>query len=129
LRALFEHNSVFMANDPFALGAFVMLHPRNQVRGVRTEDVGRIGKLVARDSKAAAVEIFQDDLIGLSLVCRIPIEHCAPVPAFLVEPYESRAGKQGWRVTAAGLSLFKKLGWLHTDATVGQAANERFFHR
>ena len=129
MRALLKQSPVFMTNDPFALGAFVMLHPRNQARSVRTEDVGRIGKLVARDSQAAVVQIFQDDLIGLSLACRIPIEHCAPVPAFLVEPYESRAGKQGWKVTETGLDLFKKLGWLHTDATVGQAANERIFHR
>lgn len=122
-------SSPLMPNDPFELGAFVMLHPRNQARSVRAEDVGRIGKLVARDAEAAIVQIFQDDLIGLSLVCRIPIAHCAPIPAFLVEPYESRAGKQGWKVTPTGLSLFQKLGWLHTDATVGLAANERFFPR
>lgn len=126
---LLPQTSLLMPNDPFELGAFVMLHPRNQDRSVRAEDVGRIGKLVARDVEAVVVQIFQDDLIGLSLACRIPIEHCAPVPAFLVEAYESRAGKQGWRVTPTGLDLFKKLGWLHTDATIGQAANERFFHR
>ncbi len=116
-----------MPVDLFQPGAYVMLHPRSPALIREHQDAGRIGKLLSRKGDAAIIQLFRDDLIGLTMCCRIPIEHCAPVPDFMVEPYEVRAGKHGWRVTPSGLSLFKKLGWLHTDATSGVSANDQFF--
>jgi len=118
-----------MVDDLFKPGAFVMLHPRSPELIVSHQDAGRIGKLMARKADKAIIQLFQDDLIGLTMCCQIPIAHCAPVPDFMVESYEARAGKKGWRVTHSGLSLFKKLGWLHTDATMGRSANDPLFDR
>ena len=51
----------------------------------------------------------------------IPVGHWLPVGDFLVEEYEPRAKKRGWRVSLRGIEIFRKMGWEYTAATEGKA--------
>lgn len=99
----------------FAPGKYVMLHPESQ-----TPDAGRVGRIVNCKGDRMRVEFFDDDLIGKSDYSVIPRRHWAPVPEFMVEEYEPRAKKRGWRVMARHMDLVRKLGWQYTPATEGK---------
>lgn len=100
----------------FARGKFVMLHHEST-----TPDAGRVGRIVNCKGDRMLVEFFDDDLIGKSDYSVIPRRHWAPVPEFMVEEYEPRAKKRGWRVAERYVATMDKLGWPHTPATEGKA--------
>lgn len=100
----------------FQSGCFVVLHPNSD-----HPDAGRVGKIVSRNNNDMLVEFFADDLIGKTEFSMIPLGHWGPVPEFLVEEYEPRAKKRGWRVTERGMKMFRNLGWGYTAATEGKA--------
>jgi hypothetical protein len=99
----------------FQPGCFVVLHPKSD-----TQDAGRVGKIVSRKGRVMLVEFFSDELIGQSLYSVIPLGHWMPVPKSLVEEYEPRAKKRGWRVTERGIKIFRDFGWGYTAATEGK---------
>lgn len=98
----------------FQPGGFVMLHPDS-----KHPDAGRIGKIISRRGVEMVVEFFADELIGKSEFSLIPLGHWGPVPDFLVESYEIRAQKRGWKIGERGITMFKKLGWGYTLASIG----------
>ena len=100
----------------FQPGCFVVLHPDS-----KHPDAGRVGKIVSRNGKEMLVEFFNDELIGKSEFSMIPFGHWLPVGDFLVEEYEPRAKKRGWRVSLRGIEIFRKMGWEYTAATEGKA--------
>jgi hypothetical protein len=100
----------------FQPGCFVALHPESN-----HPDAGRVGKIISRNGTEMLVEFFNDDLIGKTEYCTIPLGHWGPVPEFFVEEYEPRAKKRGWRVTERGMKMFRDLGWDYTPATEGKA--------
>lgn len=104
----------------FQPGCFVMLHTESCVAsGKLHPDAGRIGQIVSRRGSDMLVEFFADELFGKSDFCMIPLGHWAPVPRFLVEEYEPRAKKRGWRLNASGVQVYRELGWAQTPATIG----------
>lgn len=100
----------------FQPGCFVVLHPES-----KHPDAGRVGKIISRKGKEMLVEFFADELIGKSEFSMIPFGHWLPVCDFLVEEYEPRAKKRGWRVSQRGMEIFRKMGWEYTAATEGNA--------
>jgi len=105
----------------FQPGCFVMLHTESCVAsGKLHPDAGRIGQIVSRRGSDMLVEFFADELFGKSDFCMIPLGHWAPVPRFLVEEYEPRAKKRGWRLNASGVQVYRELGWAQTPATIGE---------
>lgn len=103
----------------FAPGCFVMLHHDSKASGSAHPDAGRIGCVVS-DEPDMVVEFWRDELVASSTFCLIPRRHWAPVPEFLVEEYEPRAKKRGWRLNAKGARMFQALGWQQTRATRGE---------
>ena len=112
-----------MEQKAFAPGAFVMLHHEGKAYGKPHFDAGRIGKIVSNhgDKNLLVVQFFNDDLACSSDFMIFPKPHFAPVPEWMVEAYEPRAGKRGWRVNERGLEIFKNMGWGRTLATEGKA--------
>lgn len=100
----------------FKPGCFVALHSDSQ-----HHDAGRIGKIISCDGTAMLVEFFSDELLGKSEYSMIPFGHWAPVPEFMVEEYQPRALRRGWRVTERGMAMFREFGWGFTPATEGKA--------
>lgn len=100
----------------FQPGCFVVLHPQS-----KHPDAGRVGKIVSRNGMQMLVEFFCDELIGKTEFSTIPFCHWLPVGDFLVEAYEPRAKKRGWRVSERGMGVFQKMGWEYTNATSGKA--------
>lgn len=100
----------------FQPGRYVALHPESN-----HPDAGRVGKIISRKGRDMIVEFFNDDLVGRTEYSTIPLGHWGPVPEFLVEEYEPRAKKRGWRVTESGIKIFRDLGWGYTAATEGKA--------
>lgn len=96
-----------------------MLQMRVRSRIPRFPDIGRVGRVVSNSNELLLVVFFQDDLVGVTTYCRIPLCFWSPVPDFLVEPYEARARKFGWRLTDKAQSLFDVLGWPYTQASRG----------
>lgn len=99
----------------FQPGCFVALHPES-----KHPHAGRVGKIVSRRGSDMLVEFFADELIGKTEFCTIPLGHWGPVPECLVEEYEPRAKKRGWRVSERGMKMFRDLGWGYTAATEGK---------
>lgn len=99
----------------FQPGCFVMLHHAS-----KHEDAGRIGQITSRNRADMITEFFHDERIGKSEFSLIPLGHWMPVPGFLIEQYEHHARGSGWRLSKRGEELFHKLGWEHTQATLGQ---------
>lgn len=104
----------------FAKGCYVMLHHDSKASGRPHPDAGRIGCIVTEGDNMM-VEFWRDDLVGGSTFSMIPRGHWAPVPDFMVEEYEPRAKKRGWRLNAKGARMFESLKWAHTAATKGEA--------
>lgn len=99
----------------FQPGCFVALHPDSE-----HPDAGRVGKIISRNGNKMLVEFFSDELIGKTEFSLIPLGHWAPVSKFLVEEYEPRVKKRGWRITERGIKIFSDLGWRYTAATIGK---------
>jgi hypothetical protein len=99
----------------FQPGCFVALHPKS-----KHPDAGRVGKIITREGRRMLVEFFRDDLIGKTTYSVIPLGHWGPVPAALVEEYEPRAKKRGWRLNEFGMKVYRDFGWDYTPATEGK---------
>jgi len=112
----------FPPGYPFAVGCYVMLQPRD--RPGDFPHLGRIGPIFHVTKDNLVVKFFQDDLIGVNLLCAIPLPYWTPIPAFLVERYEVRTLKHGWRLTQNAPHLLDVLGWPHTAASLGVAVND-----
>lgn len=98
-----------------------MLQTRARSRIARYPDIGRIGRVVSCATEGLLVIFFRDDLIGVCTYCKMPIEFWTPVPDFLVQDYQVRALKYGWRLTDKAQALFHVLGWPYTEVSLGRA--------
>jgi len=96
-------------------GCFVILHPDGE-----HPDAGRVGKIISRKDEDLVVEFFSDDLIGIGEFSLLALRCWLPVPEFMVEEYEPRAKKRGWRIHDEGRGLLLSLGLGYTPATEGR---------
>ena len=111
-------------------GRLLMLHHACKVGNKPHPDAGRIGRIVSCERQPCGlpikggsliVEFFCDELVGATLFCLIPAGHWMPIFDWMAEEYEPRAKKRGWRLSAQGLKMFKRMGWETTPATEGKA--------
>lgn len=107
----------------FRTGCYVMLPVDLLLSDGRTvhPEAGRIGRINSESHGNLVVEYFDDRLIGKLSACILPKQYWLPVPEFLVEEYEPRAKKHGWRLSVRGVSGFEHMEWPKNAATEGNA--------
>ena len=118
-----EENFERKQREMFQPGKFVMLHHACHTWDGPHPDAGRIGKIIKCDlvTKDMIVEFWNDELVGSATYCLIPFGHWLPLGEWMIEEYEPRAKRRGWRVSQQGMKIFDGMGWERTAATEGKA--------
>ena len=108
--------------EMFQPGKFVMLHHECCIGKVKHPDAGRIGKIIKCDleKKDMIVEFWTDEMVGGATYCLIPFGHWLPLGDYMIEEYEPRVMKRGWRINDYAKRIFDNMGWKRTLATEGK---------